>query len=79
QLTNLSELKDIERRQDVLLDKLEQLYNQLILYKKNQNSIDLNLVPIRKELVVHLSAKQPSKNILNLIEKFRDNLSIRTY
>ncbi|CAF3920682.1 unnamed protein product, partial [Rotaria sp. Silwood1] len=53
------------------------------LYEKNQNSkeksIHLSSVPIRQELVIHLSAKQPSKNILDLIEKFHDNLSIRTY
>ncbi|CAF4611343.1 unnamed protein product [Rotaria sp. Silwood2] len=80
QLTNDSVLKDIEQRQDVLLEKLEQLYSQLVIYEKKQNkSIDLCSEPIRKELVVHLSAKQPSKNILDLIEKFRDNLSIRTY
>jgi hypothetical protein len=37
------------------------------------------MAPIREELVVHLSAKNPSKNILNLIEQFREKLSIRTY
>jgi hypothetical protein len=36
-------------------------------------------MPVREELVVHLSAKKPSKAILDLIEKNRDKLSIRTF
>ena len=36
-------------------------------------------VPILEPLVVHLSAKQPSKSILDFIEKFREKLSIRTH
>ncbi len=34
---------------------------------------------IQEELVLHLSTKQPLKNILNFIEQFRDKLSIQTY
>ena len=36
-------------------------------------------MPRQEELVIHLSVKQPSKDILNLIEQFRDKLSIRTF
>ncbi|CAF0773381.1 unnamed protein product [Adineta steineri] len=73
--TNESTLKDIENRQDVLLEKLNYLSTQLTLYQDHK----INSIPIREELVVHLSAKQPSKNILNLIEQFRDKLSIRIF
>jgi len=75
QQTNESVLKNIQQHQDILLEKIESLYNQLILYQNKKKTF----VPIREELVVHLSAKQPSKNILNFIEQFRDKLSIRTY
>ncbi|CAF2080905.1 unnamed protein product [Rotaria magnacalcarata] len=83
--TNESALKDIEQRQDSLLEKIDYLQNQLGLYLKiqdqgsNEKATCLSSVPVREELVVHLSAKQPSKDILNLIEKFHDKLSIRTY
>jgi hypothetical protein len=76
--TNETVLKEIEKRQDILIEKIEQLYNQLILYQKNQTNV-LSSIPVREELVVHLSAKQPSQPILNLIEQFREKLSIRTY
>ncbi|CAF3302599.1 unnamed protein product [Rotaria socialis] len=85
QSTNESVLKDIEQRQDSLLEKVDYLQSQLALYLKiqdqgsNEKATCLCSVPIREELVVHLSAKQPSKDILNLIEKFHDKLSIRTY
>jgi hypothetical protein len=69
-------LKDIEQRQDILLEKLEYLYNELLQYQKIQEKKSKSN---QEELVIHLSAKQPSKNILNLIEQFRDKLSIRTY
>ena len=76
--SNESVLKEIEQRQDILLEKIEQLFNQLNLYQKGKSDI-LSSMPNREELVVHLSAKNPSKNILNLIEQFREKLSIRTY
>jgi hypothetical protein len=72
---NETVLKEIEKRQDILIEKIEQLYNQLTLYQTNV----LSSIPVREELVVHLSAKQPSQPILNLIEQFREKLSIRTY
>jgi len=57
QQTNESVLKNIQQHQDILLEKIESLYNQLILYQNKNKTV----VPIREELVVHLSAKQPSK------------------
>jgi len=75
-------LKDVEKRQDDLLEKIEYLYGQLVLYQKkesNEKATVLSSMPAPEELVVHLSAKQPSKTILNLIEQFRDKLSIRTF
>jgi len=74
---NESVLKDIEQRQDILLEKIENLYNQLVVYQDKSST--LSSIHIREELVVHLSAQKPSKNILNLIEQFHDKLSIRTY
>jgi hypothetical protein len=71
-------LKEIEQRQDILLDKLDNLINQLNFYQIQEATI-LSLKSVREELVVHLSAKQPSKKILNLIEQFHDKLSIRTF
>lgn len=59
---------------------MEYLLHQLSLYINVQKQIALDkATPIREALVVHLSVKQPSKNILSLIDKFHDKLSIRTY
>jgi len=82
QSTNKLVLKDVEKRQDDLLEKIEYLYGQLVLYQNkesNEKATVLSSMPAPEELVVHLSAKQPSKTILNLIEQFRDKLSIRTF
>ncbi len=73
---NDSLLKNIEQRQDILLKKIEYLYDGISQYQKIKNKVSK---PIQEELVLHLSAKQPSKNILNFIEQFHDKLSIRTY
>ncbi|CAF1571325.1 unnamed protein product, partial [Adineta steineri] len=70
-------LKDIERRQDILLKKLEHLFNEISQYEKFQKNNPKE--PNQEELVVHLSAKQPSKNILNFIEQNHNKFSIRTY
>ncbi|CAF1571407.1 unnamed protein product, partial [Adineta steineri] len=70
-------LKDIERRQDILLKKLEHLFNEISQYAEFQKNNPKE--PIQEELVVHLSAKQPSKNILNFIEQNHNKFSIRTY
>ncbi|CAF1003206.1 unnamed protein product [Adineta steineri] len=70
-------LKDIERRQDILLKKLEHLFNEISQYGEFQKNNPKE--PIQEELVVHLSAKQPSKNILNFIEQNHNKFSIRTY
>jgi hypothetical protein len=82
QSTNEFVLKDVEKRQDDLLEKIEYLYSRLVLYQNkesNEKATVLSSMPAPEELVVHLSAKQPSKNLLNLIEQFRDKLSIRTF
>jgi hypothetical protein len=82
QSTNEFVLKDVEKRQDDLLEKIEYLYSRLVLYQNkesNEKATVLSSMPSPEELVVHLSAKQPSKNLLNLIEQFRDKLSIRTF
>ena len=71
-------LKEIEQRQDILLEKLENLIHQISLYEQRESTNSL-LKTVKEEFVVHLSAKQPSKNILNLIEQFRKKLSIRTF
>jgi len=73
---NDSLLKDIEQRQDILLKKIEYLYDGISQYQKIKNKVSK---PIQEELVLHLSAKQASKNILNFIEQFPDKLSIQTY
>lgn len=82
QETKESEFQEIEQRQDQLLEKIENLFNQLLLYQKCESSEKadaLSLLSIREEFVVHLSAKQPSEKILQLIEQFREKLSIRTF
>lgn len=76
-----SELQEFEQRQDHLLEKVENLFNQLVLYLKHESmeKATLSLKSIREEFVIHLSAKQPSENIVKLIEQFREKLSIRTF
>lgn len=74
-------MKEIEQRQDDLLEKIDCLYNQLVLYQKRQSleKAILSLKSIREEFVIHLSAQQPSEKILKFIEQFREKLSIRTF
>jgi hypothetical protein len=79
QATNETALVDIAKRQDALLERIEHLYNQVNLYQKKGSNDAHPVAPVREELVVHLSAKQPSTNILNLIDQFHDQLSIRTF
>ena len=70
-------MKEIEQRQDDLLEKIESLFNQLVLYQKQQSLEKVK--SIREEFVIHLSVQQPSEKILKFIEQFREKLSIRTF
>ena len=74
---NESLLKQAQHRQDTLLTKIQVLLDQLGLYQSRATAAPS--VPVQEELVVHLSVTQPSKAILNLIEQFREQLTIRTY
>ena len=71
-------LKQAQHRQDTLLTKLQVLLDQLGLYEKKAAAATPS-VPVQEALVVHLSVKEPSKAILNLIEQYRDQLTVRTY
>lgn len=72
-------LAEIEKRQDVLLERIEHLLKQVSLYRSKGSNDKQPAEPVREELVVHLSAKQPSASILNLIGQFQEQLSIRTF
>ena len=71
---NPTVFKNVEERQEKLLDRIEYLFKQLTFYQAEKSA-----VPILEPLVVHLSAKDPSKKILNFINEFKMKLSLRTY
>ena len=67
-----AELKKIEHQQDQLLAKIDQLFKQLDLYEMGKTKKN-------EDFVVLLSVKKPTKSILDLIEQFRDQISINSY
>jgi hypothetical protein len=75
----MSTTEDIEERQNILLSKIEQLLSQVRLYQKRTTSTDVTSRSKREELVIQLSIKQSSTKILDLIERFREQLFIQTY
>lgn len=64
--------QEISDQQDALLAKIDELFKRLEL-QQAENKLK------RESFVVHLSTKTENKAILDLVERFRDQVSINSY